>query len=248
VRWIRETLFPMRDPRGRVQRVGGISRDITVHDGAVAYVVTGDQTSRQALSLLLQSGGYSIKAFASGAEFVAMAPVLANGCVILDIASSQGEGLLVARQLRAAGSRLPVIAVGSSGGDVMLAVQAMKAGVIDWLEKPYQQGALLAAVASALAEVQHSDDQFRNAEAARRLIDEMSARERQVFDGLLAGGTNKSIGKKLGISPRTVELHRAGVMERLGARTLPEAVLMAAAAGIRLPAQRRAAKPSRSST
>jgi FixJ family two-component response regulator len=89
-----------------------------------------------------------------------------------------------------------------------------------------------------MANIQQTTNEQRERESALRRIAGMSARERQVFDGLLAGGTNKTIGKQLGISPRTVEMHRASVMERLGARTLPEAVLMAAAAGIRLPPAR----------
>jgi PAS domain S-box-containing protein len=245
VRWIRDTLFPMRDAQGRVHRIGGIAEDATIDDGSLVYIVDDDAASREGRVLLLQRAGHSVKAFASGAEFLEVAPVLASGCVVVDIASLTSGGLTIARQLRATGSRLPVIAVGRSGGDVSLAVQAMKAGAVDWLEVPYAPDALLAAVASALATIHEAAEAHRQGETARRLIAEMSTRERQVLDGLLAGGTNKSIGKELGISPRTVELHRAGVMERLGARTLPEAVLMAATAGIRLPARARPARRSR---
>jgi FixJ family two-component response regulator len=245
VRWIRDIMFPMRDAQGRVHRIGGIAEDISVDDGSLVYIVDGDRTSREGLALLLQQNGFAIKAFASDAEFIEVAPVLAMGCVIVDIASLQSKGLAIARQLKATGSRLPVIAIGRSGGDVTLAVQAMKAGAVDWLEVPYQQEALLAAVASALANIHAAAEEQRSAESARRRISEMSTREREVLDGLLAGGTNKSIAKELGISPRTVELHRAGVMERLGARTLPEAVLMTATAGVRLPTRSRATKPAR---
>jgi len=111
----------------------------------------------------------------------------------------------------------------------------MKAGAVDFLEVPYEREALLAAVASALADIRDTAERSSVAEIARARIADMSTRERAVLEGLLAGGTNKTMARDLGISPRTVENHRAHVMERLGARTLPEAVLMAAAAGLRPP-------------
>jgi FixJ family two-component response regulator len=149
------------------------------------------------------------------------------------------------RQLKANGNNLPLIVTGVSSGNVTLAIQAMKAGAVDWLEMPYQDDQLLMAVSSALADIRLSAERSRDAEFARARIAGMSVRERQVLEGLLAGGTNKVIGRALGISPRTVELHRASVMERLGVGTLPEAVLMAAAAGVR-PAPRRDPRKPRS--
>jgi FixJ family two-component response regulator len=140
---------------------------------------------------------------------------------------------------------LPVLVTGTSRGDVKLAVQAMKAGAAEWLEMPYDQATLLAAVASALADIRTATEQNRDAELARGHIAGMSVRERQVLEGLLGGGTNKTIGRDLGISPRTVELHRASVMERLGVQTLTEAVLLAAAAGVRAAHRTRKAKPPR---
>jgi FixJ family two-component response regulator len=106
---------------------------------------------------------------------------------------------------------------------------------------------MLMAVASAWAGIRRSDDQHKDTELARVRVASMSVRERQVLEGLLAGGTNKMIGRELGISPRTVELHRASVMERLGVRTLPEAVLMAAAAGVRPSSRSRKARSTRKS-
>ena len=113
----------------------------------------------------------------------------------------------------------------------------MKAGAADFVEMPCEPEALLAAVASALADIKEAAADDRSAALARERLAGLSAREREVLDGLLAGGTNKTIAKDLGISPRTVEVHRAHLMERLGARTLPEAVLVAAAAGVRPPRQ-----------
>jgi PAS domain S-box-containing protein len=233
MRSIRDTLFPMRDRDGRVQRVGGISQDVTVHSGSLVYLVDADERSRTQLHRLLVRAGYSVKPFASGAEFLAVAPVLALGCVVVDIRSPAAGGLAVPRQLKANGSPFPVLMAGASGGDVTVPVQAMKAGAVDWIEMPCEPDVLLGAVASALAEIRTTAQQNREASLAQSRIASLSMRERQVLDGLLGGGTNKTIARGLGISPRTVELHRAKVMEKLGVQNFTQAVLLTAAAGIR---------------
>jgi PAS domain S-box-containing protein len=237
VRWIRDTFFPIRSPDGRVQRVGGIAVDITVHSGSLVYVIDGDETSRLSLSRTMQRAGYSVKAFASAAAFLEVAGALSPGCVVLDSRSPESGGLSVPRQLTRATSGLPVIVTGESRGDHRKIVQAMRAGAVDWLEMPYVEDTLLAAVASALADIRQSAERDREAEFTRARVAGMPAREREVLEGLLTGATNKVIGKQLGISPRTVEVHRAHLMERLGARNLPDLILMAAAAGLR-PAKR----------
>jgi PAS domain S-box-containing protein len=241
---IRDTMFPIRDQLGHVRCVGGIAQDITIHDGMQAYVIDADPVSRQNVSNVLQRGGYTVKTFNSGGEFLEVAAVLALGCVVLDIRSPQADGLEVLRRLKANAIHLPVIVIGMSTGNAALAVQVMKAGAVDWLEMPYQADILLMAVASALADIRRAAEQQRDAEFARARIASLSARERQVLEGLLAGGTNKVIGRELAISPRTVELYRASVMERLGVKTLPEAVLLAAAAGVRPMPQTRKPKAS----
>jgi FixJ family two-component response regulator len=134
---------------------------------------------------------------------------------------------------------LPVIFETDLGGDVDLAIWAMKAGAIDVLQTPAEPRMVLAAVASALATLRQVDMIEDAAEGARAQIALMSTREREVLDGLLAGGTNKTIARELGISPRTVEVHRARMMERLGAHTAQEAVMAAAAAGVKPPRGRR---------
>jgi FixJ family two-component response regulator len=181
---------------------------------------------------MLLRAGYSVKTFVSGSDFLAVAPVLALGCVVIDSRSPAAGALVVARQLKANGSPLPVLMTGTSHGDVASAVAAMKAGAVDWIEMPCEPDVLLGAIASALGDIREAAEQTRELERVRARIGGMSTRERQVLEGLLAAGTNKMIGKKLGISPRTVELHRANVMEKLGAQTLTEAVLLTAAAGI----------------
>ena len=242
---VRDTVFPIRDPHERVKWVGGIAQDITIHDALQAYLIDADATSRQKVAHVLYGAGYVVKTFTSGADFLEIAHVLSTGCVVLNVESAPSEGLQLLRQLKANGNNLPLIVTGVSSGNVTLAIQAMKAGAVDWLEMPYQDDQLLMAVSSALADIRLSAERSRDAEFARARIAGMSVRERQVLEGLLAGGTNKVIGRALGISPRTVELHRASVMERLGVGTLPEAVLMAAAAGVR-PAPRRDPRKPRS--
>jgi PAS domain S-box-containing protein len=241
---VRDTVFPIRDPHERVKWVGGIAQDITIHDALQAYLIDADATSRQKVAHVLYGAGYAVKTFTSGADFLEMAHVLSTGCVVLNIESAPSEGLQLVRQLKANGNNLPLIVTGVSSGNVTLAIQAMKAGAVDWLEMPYPDDQLLMAVSSALADIRFSAARSRDAEFARARVAGMSVRERQVLEGLLAGGTNKVIGRALGISPRTVELYRASVMERLGVGTLPEAVLMAAAAGVRPAPRRDPRKPS----
>ena len=213
---------------------------MTIRTGSLVYLIEGDEAARNEFQLLLIRAGYSVKAFASGADFLAVAPVLALGCVVLDSRSPATGGLMVPRHLKANGSPLPVLMIGRSNGDVASAVQAMKAGAVDWIEMPSDPDVLLTAIASALADIRAVAEQSREVELVRGRVAAMSTRERQVLEGLLAGGTNKTIGRDLGISPRTVELHRASVMEKLGVQNLTKAMLLIAAAGIGPIPQRRA--------
>jgi PAS domain S-box-containing protein len=232
MRSVRDTLFPMRNRHGRIERIGGISQDITVHTQSCVYLVDSEERSRADVQRVLMKAGYRVKSFATGSEFLAVAPVLAPGCVILDIRSPQAGGLAVARQLKATGSQLPVLVAGASQGDIRVAIQAMKTGAVDWIEMPCAEAVLLEAVASALADVRAVAERNWQVTRVRSQITSMTDRERQVLEGLLAGGTNKTIGRDLGISPRTVELYRASVMEKLGVQSLTQAVLLTAAAGI----------------
>ncbi len=232
LRWIRATFFPIRDDKGQMRRIGGIAEDITRHSGSQVYVVSPDDTSRPRLSLMLQRAGYNVKEFASGRTFIKVAQVLVAGCVVLDIRAPAAGGSAILRELKARRIGLPVIVTGDSQGDVGAVVQAMKAGAVDWLEAPCEADALLVAVAEALANMPEPPTADTAAELARTRIAGMSVREREVLAGLMGGDTNKTIARRLGISPRTVEIHRAHVMERFGVRTLTEAVLLASSAGL----------------
>lgn len=232
VRWIRDTFFPIRDEQGRIRRVGGIAQDITQHEGSIVYVVDGDEARRRDLCLLLQGAGYEVKSFDSAQSFLAVAPVLVPGCVVLDTRSPAAGGLAIPRGLKARRAGLPVIVLAEAGRNVSVGVQAMKAGAVDFLDIPYQPEQLLDALASAQATIRERTEQDQATERMKALIAALPLREREVLDGLLAGGTNKTIARDLGLSPRTVEAHRARIMERLGAQNLPELIQIAVAAGL----------------
>jgi PAS domain S-box-containing protein len=232
VRWIRDTFFPIRDEQGRIRRIGGIAQDITQHEGSIVYVVDGNEASRQDLCLLLQGAGYEVKSFASAQSFLAVAPVLVPGCVVLDTRSPEADRLTIPRELKARRAGLPVIVIGEALGDVAVGVQAMKSGAVDFLDVPYQPEQVLDALASAQATIRERAEQDQATERVKALIAALPPREREVLDGLLAGGTNKTIARDLGLSPRTVEAHRARIMERLGAQSLPELVQIVVAAGL----------------
>jgi PAS domain S-box-containing protein len=230
VRRIRDTMFPIRD--GHVQRIGGIAQDVTKDGGPTIYLVAPDKASRSRLALQLESAGYMVKVFRSASGFLDMAPVLAIGSVIAQVENSQGDGLTIPKELKIRRIGLPVIIVGNARGDVRFGAEVIKAGAADFLPIPYTNEQLLDSVASVRADIHSGDEDDRDAQFARARIAEMSQRERDVLIGLLGGKTNKQIAREMGISPRTVEVHRAHVMQRLGAQTLPEAVLKAAAAGL----------------
>jgi PAS domain S-box-containing protein len=234
VRWIRDTGFPIAHEQGRAVRIGGVSQDITKHESSFVYMIGPDDAARRQLTLLLQEGGCDCRPFATATAFLDVAPALLPGCVVLDIRTAGANGLTMLTELKARRIPLPVIVIGASG-EVETAVRAMKAGAVEFLQAPHAMSALRTAVASALANLRDAGERDEIVEVARIRIAEMTTRERQVLEGLLDGATNKMIARRLDLSPRTVEVHRAHLMERLGTRTLPELVLLAAAAGLRPP-------------
>ena len=232
MRHIHATVFPILDEHGQVQRIGGIARDITQHDGSMVYVVDGNEASQRELALTLQEAGYQVKLFASVQAFLEVALVLVPGCVVLDTRAPEAGGLTIPKELKARRMGLPVIVLGEARGNIAVGVEAMKAGAVDFLEVPYPPEQLLEAVASAQAAIRETAQRDQTAELARDRIAGLAPREREVLDGLLAGGTNKTIARDLGISPRTVEAHRARIMERLDVHSLPELVQIAIMAGL----------------
>lgn len=194
----------------------------------LVLVVDDDAAVRDSLALLLRSAGYAAAVRASAEQLLANLPPEA-GCLIADIRMPGGmDGISLLEALRRRGQHLPTIVV-TGHGDVPLAVRAMKAGAVDFIEKPYEDTAILDAVAAALASRPVADGART---AALKQIALLSPREREVLEGLVAGKLNKIIAHELGISPRTVEVHRANVMEKLGTGSLSGAVRLALQAGI----------------
>jgi PAS domain S-box-containing protein len=233
VRWIRDTTFPIRNADGRLAQIGGIAHDVSLHQALCVYVVDPDPRSRDERAASLRRAGHQVTTFASEAAFLHVAAALASGCVFVRTDDAAPAPFALAAALRTRRIDLRLVFETTLDGDVALAISAMKSGAADVLPAPAAPEAVLAAVASALADVREEDLADHAGQVARSQIALMSQREREVLAGLLNGGTNKTIARTLGISPRTVEIHRARVMERLGAQTVPEAVMAAAAAGMR---------------
>ena len=195
------------------------------------YIVDDDEAVRDSLSVLLESKGYAVKSFVSGPEFLAVAPSLPVGCLIVDIRMPEMDGLELQQRLIERSLGFPMIVI-TGHGDVPLAVRAMKAGAIDFIEKPFASEAILDSLSATFARLATPTGQDPAARAAASRLNLLSPREREVLEGLLAGLPNKSIAYDLGISPRTVEIHRARVKDKMGARSLSELIRLALAAGV----------------
>jgi two-component system response regulator FixJ len=177
--------------------------------------------------------GYAIRAYESGIEFLEECVALNAGCVLLDVRMPKMDGLEVQKHLQIRRPDLPVVVV-TGHGDVKMAVQAMKAGAIDFIEKPFDEDILLTSVRNALAraeQVQRRDDETT---AIYQRLERLTPRERDVFEQLIIGHANKVIARALDCSPRTVEIHRARVMEKMEATSVAQLVRMALAAGINI--------------
>lgn len=193
---------------------------------AMVHVIDDDDAVRDSLSFLLSSAKIPAATYPSATAFLASVGKDASGCVVTDIRMPEMTGLELLQRLNADGFRLPVIVV-TGHADVPLAVEAMKLGAADFLEKPFNEDSLLAAIRAALGRQQHDGERDSQQARVRALIATLSAREKQVLDGLVAGHPNKTIAFDLGISPRTVEIYRANVMTKMQAGSLSELVRMA---------------------
>jgi len=194
-------------------------------------IVDDDPDVRDSLRALLESSGFTVREHDS-AKAVLSDPALGSAlCLIADIRMPEMDGLQLQEELNRRKTVLPVIVV-TGHGDVPLAVRAMKAGATDFLEKPFDEELLLAAVQSAKAAADQARMQSQTGETAARLIGQLTPRELDVLKHLVAGRSNKVIAYELSISPRTVEIHRAHLMDKMEARSLSDLIRMALAAGI----------------
>ena len=191
----------------------------------IVYVIDDDESVRHSLEFLLDVAGIRVRSFASADAFLKSAPPLARACVVTDVRMPGMTGVELAEELRRRSAGTPVIVV-TGHADVPLAIQAMKAGAADFIEKPFDDDVMITAIRDALA--RHSDEETAGAERQAVLdrIDSLSPREREVMDGLVAGQANKAIAFDLEISARTVEVYRANVMMKMQARTLSDLVRM----------------------
>jgi two-component system response regulator FixJ len=192
----------------------------------VVHIVDDEEAVRNSLAFLLTSAGFAVRVHQSATDFLAVAPNVTNGCLITDLRMPDIDGLELLRRLKAADAMLPAIMV-TGHGDIQMAVEAMKNGAIDFIEKPFSDDVLIDSITRA---VERAAEQTRSAAATEQVkqrIATLSDRERQVLRGVVAGQPNKVIANELGISPRTVEVYRAGLMAKMQARSLPELVRMA---------------------
>ena len=198
--------------------------------GRCVYLVDDDDAIRRSASFMLKTSGLTVAAFASGVDFLKAVRGLGPGCVLLDVRMPDIDGLAVQAELKARGIALPVIVM-TGHGDVTVAVAAMKAGAVDFLEKPFEKSELLAALDDGFARIDHSGHRAERSALAVTRLETLTPRECDVLHGLVNGLPNKTIGYDLGISPRTVEIHRAHLMTKLEVRSLAEALRIAFAAG-----------------
>lgn len=196
-----------------------------MNDGLVVHVVDDDPAIRDSLSFLLDTADLVARSYESAHALLARADDLEPGCIVTDVRMPEMSGLEMIRKLTELNVRLPVIVM-TGHADVPLAIEAMKAGVKDFIEKPFDDEALLASIGEALAEGAETQARESQDAAVRERLESLSTRERQVLDCLVAGQANKVIAYDLGISPRTVEVYRANVMTKMQARSLSELVRM----------------------
>jgi two-component system response regulator FixJ len=191
----------------------------------VIHIIDDDEAMRDSLKYMLEAAAMTVKSYASADQFLVQLDSLDSGCIVTDVRMPGLSGLELIRVLAERRTPHPVIVI-TGHGDVSMAVEAMRAGAIDFLEKPFEHETLLRSINRALAEAPRPDQ--NQAEKARLtgILDTLSPREHDVLNGVVDGKMNKVIAFELGISPRTVEVYRANMMSKTGARTLSELVRM----------------------
>jgi two-component system response regulator FixJ len=193
------------------------------------HLVDDDEAIRRSAGFMLKTSGFRVRTYESGDELVKNSSSLDPGCVLLDIRMPGMDGLEVQQALKEKGVSLPIIIM-TGHGDVTLAVQAMKAGAVDFIEKPFEKATLLGAIERAFDRLNRSKHVKERGGDAQVRLQALTPREREVLDGLAQGLPNKTIAYDLGISPRTVEIHRANLMTKLEVKSLSEALRIAFAA------------------
>lgn len=195
------------------------------------YVIDDDAAMRDSLNFLLDAVGFDVTLFDTATKFLNVLPRLDFGCVVSDVRMPGIDGIELLKRMKALKSRFPIVII-TGHGDVPLAVEAMKLGAVDFLEKPFEDDRLIAMIDAAARQSEPvARDEGLTREVAARIAS-LSPRERQVMDGLIAGLSNKLIARDYDISPRTIEVYRANVMTKMQANSLSELVRLAMRGGL----------------
>lgn len=192
----------------------------------LVHIVDDDDSVRRSAAFMLKHAGYRVESHVSGVEFLKLAKSTERGCVLLDVRMPEMDGLEVQQEMGARGIDMPVVIL-TGHGDIALAVKALRAGAVNFIEKPYEKEALLRAIEEAYMRLDRAHDREMKAGDAKIRLASLTGRERDVLNGLVAGYPNKTIAYDLGISPRTVEIYRANMMEKLRVQSLSEALRIA---------------------
>jgi len=198
-------------------------------DNFVVHIVDDDEAVRKSLTFLLSTAGMPVRVYESAMSFLSALSTLQAGCLITDVRMPDMIGIELLQRLRQKDVKLPVIVI-TGHGDIPLAVEAMKSGAVDFIEKPFAEEAILRAVRSAEEHAKKFGQKSEEEAQVTARLASLSERERQVLDGLVAGNANKTIAYELGISPRTVEVYRANLMTKMQAKSLSELIRMTLAA------------------
>lgn len=200
-------------------------------DRKLVHIVDDEEAIRRSASFMLKTSGYAVETWANGAEFLKEIRHVPEGCILLDVRMPEMDGLEVQQALLERGVTMPVIVL-TGHADVSIAVRAMKAGAVDFLEKPFEKAVLIGSIETAFARIAAADTVVARSAEAEVVLAILTPREREVLEGLAQGLPNKTIAYDLGISPRTVEVHRANLMAKLDVRSLSDALRLAFAAGL----------------
>jgi two-component system response regulator FixJ len=200
-------------------------------DRKLVHIVDDEEAIRRSASFMLKTSGYAVETWATGVAFLKEIRHIPQGCVLLDVRMPEMDGLDVQQALLERGVTMPVIIL-TGHADVSIAVRAMKAGAVDFLEKPFEKAVLISAIETAFDRIGKADGAAARAAEANVVLGVLTPREREVLEGLAQGLPNKTIAYDLGISPRTVEVHRANLMAKLDVRSLSDALRLAFAAGL----------------
>ena len=197
----------------------------------IVYVIDDDEAMRDSLSFLLDSSGYSVTLFDDAQRFLDALPGLTFGCVLSDVRMPGIDGIELLKLMKTQHSPFPILIM-TGHGDVPLAVEAMKLGAVDFLEKPFEDDRLITMIESAIRQAEPAAKNEAMSQDIAGRVASLSPRERQVMEGLVAGLSNKLIAREYDISPRTIEVYRANVMTKMQAGSLSELVRLAMRAGL----------------